>query len=125
MTWDRKIDPVAKDYVQTSGGDFEREMLPLATAAYHQLNDTLGAWAGDALAGLDADAVPKKNTSRDWERYANAVRTALQRFEAEGRAADISVTINEADGQRYLCATMRDTSTGEALDLSSFFNGGV
>jgi phage gp46-like protein len=110
--FDRKFDPVTHDYVE-EGGSFVLTST-LETALYHQLNDELNAWAGDAEAGSRLHLLQRgRNSEAEAVRTADEMEAAVKPFVDLGWATDFEVAIDrDQHGRWSLASSIKDVQHG-------------
>lgn len=122
--YDRKIDPVTKDYVSDGKGSYVKTAT-CETAAYHQVQDRFGEWAGDHTAGCRAHAIKRKNNGATMLRLKDAFHDALQVLVDNGRARDLKVELDlDQYGRRVISTQLTDAQVGP-LDVSNLLPFGA
>ena len=122
--YDRRFDPVTRDYVEDGRGGFELTRTA-ETACYHQLLGDLNAWAGDAGAGSRLHLIPRKAGERTAIAAKDAVEAALRVLVEAGAITGVEVTVTRDQfGRLSLSGSAQDVQSGE-LDLSPILPQGV
>lgn len=115
--YDRKIDPVTKDYIDDGAGSWE-QTTTIATSVYHQLQGELNGWWGDPDAGCQLFTLDGgRNGVINETRARDMVRVALKPFIKAGLAEDLSVETEREVNRLFIAASIRDIQYG-TLDLT-------
>lgn len=115
--YDRRINPITKDYVDNGRGGFETTRT-LETAVYHQLQGHLNKWVGDPAAGCAAFGVVRKGARSVLHQLQDVYTAALLPFVKSGRGADLVVAIDRTQtGALAIRSSMRDIQGRGTLNI--------
>lgn len=114
--YDRRIDPVTRDYVDDDAGGFETASAA-ESACYHQILGELNAWAGDPEAGSLLHTVERKQNERTALAAKDAVESCLRPLIDGGLISDVVVRLDyDQRGQRVIRSYALDAE-GAQIDL--------
>ena len=114
--YDRRIDPITRDYVDDGAGGCE-ETQSLETAVVHQILTEYGGDPGDGYAGSKVhllarglNGVPARAGAR------NAVAVALQPLVSAGLARDLRINIEQAGTRLLVETSITDANAGADVE---------
>jgi phage gp46-like protein len=110
--FDRRIDPVTRDYIDDGAGGY-LETQSLETAVIHQALDHYGADPGDPLAGSRYHELAQR-TNGDVTRgeARNAIGVALQPLISAGLASNLRLVVEQNGTRLLLEAGITDANAG-------------
>jgi len=108
------------DYIDDGAGAFELTATA-QPAVRHQVLGRLGEWIGDVTAGRSIRGLAgRRNTEKELDGEADAVRAALEVLVGEGVITDVRIeTDRDARGRWGLKITCRDTQAGGTIEVST------
>lgn len=117
--YDRRIDPITRDYVDDGAGTFETTRTA-ETAIYHQVRTPLGSWWGDPEAGSRLHELEQaKNPVTSPIVIDDMLSGALARLVDEGRISEPEILVERDVDEVVAAVTVRDLWSGETLDLTN------
>ncbi len=119
--FDQEIDPVTRDYIDTSeDGGAWGETESSRTAVMMQLEIRYGEWFVDPEAGSRIPAMLETGDPVLPEEIVDEVRRALQLLADDGIIADIDVALGDYEPEQSrvdVAISYTDRSSGHAVDL--------
>ncbi len=117
--YDRKIDPVTRDYVDNDDANGFELVSNISTSLYHDLQTELNSWWGDETAGSALFQVFRMGLNSETLAFARlSVKAVLEKYVRIGLATDPFVDVEAVPGGRFrLLARLTDV-TGAIINVA-------